>query len=90
VTSPPPACCRTLVAAIATITIVGIGLTLTIPLLSLKMSAAGYSAGFIGLNSAVGGLTSGFCAPLVPVAARRIGMRRLLLCAALRSSSGLR
>ncbi len=82
-TSPPTASCRTLLAAIATITLVGIGLTLTIPLLSLKMTAAGYSAGIIGLNSAVGGLTSIFCSPLVPMAARRIGMRRLLLTALL-------
>jgi len=80
---PPAAAVRTLVAAIATITIVGLGLTLTIPLLSLKMTEAGYSAGFIGLNTAVGGLTSIFCAPLVPLVARRIGMRRLLLIALL-------
>jgi MFS family permease len=69
----------TLAAAILTITIVGIGMTLAIPLLSLRMAESGYSAGTIGLNSAVSGLTSILCAPLVPLWARRFGTKHLLL-----------
>jgi MFS family permease len=69
----------TLAAAILTITIVGIGMTLAIPLLSLRMAQASYSAAAIGLNSAVTGLTSILCAPLVPRWARRFGAKRLLL-----------
>jgi MFS family permease len=69
----------TLGAAILTITIVGIGMTLAIPLLSLRMVDAGYTAGVIGINSAVAGLTSIVCAPVVPLWARRFGTRRLLL-----------
>jgi len=58
----------------------GIGLALTLPLLSLRMTEAGCSAGFIGVNSAVGGLTSIVSAPLVPGFARLVGTRRLLPC----------
>ena len=66
----------TLAAAILPITIVGIGMTLAIPLLSLRMVDAGYTAGLIGINSAGAGLTSIVCAPVVPLWATRFGEKR--------------
>ncbi len=69
----------TLAAAILTITIVGIGMTLAIPLLSLRMVDAGYTAGVIGINSAMAGLTSIVRAPMMPLWARRFGTKRLSL-----------
>ncbi len=68
-------------AAIATISIVGVGLSLTIALLSVRLEEAGYSARAIGLNPAAGGLATLAWAPFVPVLARWIGTRRLLLLA---------
>ena len=70
---------KTLAAAIASIATVGVGLSLTIPLLSLRMEAAGYSARAIGINTALGAVATLFVAPLVPRAARRLGVRALML-----------
>ncbi|MBV1702416.1 MAG: MFS transporter [Hyphomicrobiales bacterium] len=68
-------------AAIVAISLVGMGLSLIIPVLSLRMQAAGYSAGNIGLNTAVGALATLFLAPFVPRLAARFGARRLMLAA---------
>lgn len=68
-------------SAIATVSIVGIGLSLTVALLSVRLEEAGFSAGAIGLNPAAGGLATLAWAPFVPVFARRTGTRRLLLLA---------
>lgn len=70
-----------LAAAIATIALAGTGLSLTLPLLSLRMEDAGHSARFIGLNTAVGGLATVLGAGFVPALARRIGSSELLLSA---------
>ena len=70
---------KTLAAAIAAIATVGVGLSLTIPLLSLRMEAAGYSARAIGINTALGAVATFFVAPLVPRAARLLGVRALML-----------
>ena len=70
-----------IVGAIATVATMGIGLSLSIPLLSVRMEAAGYSASAIGLQTAMGGIATLFAAPLVPPLARRLGMRLLLLLA---------
>ena len=63
----------TLAAAIATISTVGIGLSLSIPLLSLRMEIAGFSARSIGFNTALGAMATLAFAPLVPRAARYFG-----------------
>lgn len=65
-------------AAIATIVAVGIGLSLSIPLLSFELDAKGASRTVIGFNTAMGGLASILCAPYISGWARRFGMRRLL------------
>jgi MFS family permease len=72
-----------LASAIASITIVGIGLSLTMPLLALRLAAQGFSARAIGLNSTAGGLAVLAGALFIPSLARRIGVTRLLLLALL-------
>jgi MFS family permease len=72
---------KSLTAAIACISIVGIGLSLVIPLLGLRLEAAGFPARVNGLHIAVSGLATLFGAPLTPVMARLFGVRRLLFWA---------
>jgi MFS family permease len=68
-------------AAILIIALVGVGLSLTIPLLSLEMERMGASGTMIGLNTAVAGIGSIVAVPFVPRLAARIGMGRLLTAA---------
>ncbi len=70
---------RAVVGAIATITIAGCGLSLTIALLSVRLDAMGFSARAIGFSTAVAGVASLACAPVIPWVARRIGVARTLL-----------
>ena len=70
-----------LAAAIAAISLVGVGLSVTIPLLSLRMKAAGYDASVIGLQTAAGGVATLAISPFVPWLAARLGMQRLMLLA---------
>lgn len=70
-----------LASAIASITIVGTGLSLTLPLLALRLDELGYSARAIGLNTTAGALAVLAGAPFISVLARRIGLKRLLLLA---------
>jgi MFS family permease len=68
-------------AAIACVTAVGIGLSLSVPLLSLEMERMGISGTLIGLNTAVAGVASICVIPFVPRLAARIGVLPLLwLC----------
>jgi MFS family permease len=71
----------TIGAAIATIALVGMGLSLTFPLLSLRMEAAGVSSRLIGLNAAMGGLATVLGGGFVPRAALAVGVRPLLFVA---------
>jgi MFS family permease len=68
----------TIAAAIATVSIVGVGLSLTIALIAVRLEMAGYSARMIGLNPAVGGIATLIGAPFVPLFARLLGTRRLI------------
>jgi MFS family permease len=70
-----------LTAAIATVSIVGIGLSLTIPLLSVRLEQAQAPAWFNGLNTAVAGLATLIGAPFVPRIAQRVGVWTLLVVA---------
>jgi len=70
-----------LTAAVLTISIVGIGLSLTIPLLSIRLEEAGISARANGLHTAVSGIASIVSAPFVPWAVRILGIRNLLFAA---------
>lgn len=65
-------------AAIGCVTAVGIGLSLSIPLLSLEMERMGVSGTLIGLNTAVAGIASICAIPFVPRLAARIGVLPLL------------
>lgn len=67
-----------LAAPIATVSLVGIGLSLSMALLSVRLAKAGYSAHAIGLNPAAGGVATLAIAPFVPQLARHLGVRRLL------------
>lgn len=74
-------CVLAIAAAIACIAVVGMGLSLSIPLLSFAMEARGASATFIGLNTALAGVAIIFVAPFIPRLAARFGVRNLLLLA---------
>jgi MFS family permease len=69
--------------AILLVAVVGIGLALSIPLLSIEMERMGVSGRAIGFNTAMAGLASLICVPFVPRLAARIGVGRLIaLCIA--------
>jgi MFS family permease len=65
---------RSLIAAIASISVVGIAIGLGMPLLSIIMESRGISATMIGLNTAVAGLASIAGAPLATPLAVRFGV----------------
>ncbi len=65
-------------AAILIAALVGVGLSLTIPLLSLEMERMGVSGAWIGLNTAIAGIASIIALPFVPKVAARIGIGRTL------------
>ena len=70
-------------AAISCVTAVGIGLSLTIPLLSLELDRMGASRTLIGINTAVAGVASLIVVPFVPRLASRYGVLPLLWTAVL-------
>jgi MFS family permease len=72
---------KKLAAAISCISIVGIGLSLVIPLLALRLEAAGVPARTNGLHIAVTGLATLIGAPLTPWFSQALGVRRLLFLA---------
>ena len=81
-----------LVAAIAAISIVGVGLSMTIPLIAVRMEAAGYSASANGWGVAMSGLATILVSPFIPALVRKLGVRGLMMLAlalALASLSGL-
>lgn len=67
--------------AIACVSLVGVGLSLSIPLLSFAMERRGASGAMIGLNTAMGGLATVAVAPFIPRLAAAIGVRPTLLLA---------
>jgi len=70
---------RGLAAAIASISVVGIAIGLGMPLLSFVLEGRGFSAGMIGLNTAVAGLASLAAAPFATPLAVRFGMIPVVL-----------
>jgi MFS family permease len=70
-------------AAISCVAAVGIGLSLSIPLLSIEMQRMGISNKLIGINTAVAGLASMVVVPFVPRVAQRYGLLPLLWAAVL-------
>jgi len=72
-----------LAAAITCVAVVGIGLSLTIPLLSIELERMGASSTLIGVNTAIAGLASILTVPFVPRLAARLGILPLLVAAIL-------
>lgn len=70
-------------AAIATVSLVGVGLSLTMALLAVRLAQLGYSARAIGLNPSAGGCATLLIAAFVPQLARQLGVRKLLFLALL-------
>lgn len=68
-----------IVAAIASISVVGMAIGLGVPLLSVILEARGYSATAIGANTAVAGIASIAAAPFATPLAARFGVVRLML-----------
>jgi MFS family permease len=66
-------------AAILLIALVGLSLSLFIPLLSISMERQGVSGTLSGLNTAVAGLGTLMALPFVPRIAQRCGLARVLL-----------
>lgn len=66
-------------AAIGAISVVGLGLALSIPLLAFELHDRGISSTWIGINTAVGGIATIALAPFLPDLVRRIGAGPLLL-----------
>lgn len=74
VATPEPVRWRSIIAAISSISVVGIAIGLGMPLLSIIMESRGHSATMIGLNTAVAGFASIAGAPLATPLAVRFGV----------------
>ena len=68
-----------MIAAISSISVVGIAIGLGMPLLSVILESRGHSASMIGLNTAVAGLASIAGAPLATPLAMRLGVAWTML-----------
>jgi MFS family permease len=69
----------TITAAIVLVALVGVSLSLFIPLLSIEMERRNISATLSGLNTAFGGLGTLLAVPFVPKLAARVGVTKLLV-----------
>jgi MFS family permease len=69
---------RAAAAAIAAISVVGMSLGLSIPLISVLMEKQGHSATIIGANTAVGGVAALVAAPFGPKIAQYLGLNRAM------------
>ena len=70
-----------IVAAIASISVVGMAIGLGVPLLSVILETRGYSATTIGANTAVAGIASIVAAPFATPLAARFGVVPVMLAA---------
>ncbi|MBS7544777.1 MFS transporter [Ancylobacter oerskovii] len=78
-----------LAAAIAAISVVGLGLALSIPLLAFELDTRGISSSWIGLNTAVGGIATILCAPFLPDLVRRFGAGPMMMGAVVLGAASL-
>lgn len=76
-------------AAISAITVVGVGISLSIPLLALELESRGIVNKWIGINTAVAGIATIFTAPFVPLLVRKMGLRALLVGAIILAAASL-
>ncbi len=77
------------VAAIATISSVGIAIGLSFPLLSFLLEQRGFSSTIIGANTAMAGIASILAVPFVNPIANRIGVVNTLVASALLAAISL-
>lgn len=69
---------RAIIAAIALVSLAGLGLSAMIPLLALEMERMGVSSTMNGMNAAVAGVANILIAPITPLLAGKIGVRRMI------------
>ena len=79
-----------LIAAIASITAVGIAMGLGLPLLSIILEKRGISSTLIGVNTAMGGIAAMAAAPLTTMIAKRITVINTMLLAIVAADFGAR
>lgn len=70
-----------LIAAILAISLVGVGLSLTFPLVAIRTEAAGFSGEANGFGTAMSGVATLIVSPFVPALVRTLGVRKLLFAA---------
>lgn len=87
--APRSANIASIAAAIGAISVVGLGLALSIPLLAFELDARGISPTWIGINTATGGLATLIVAPFLPNMVRRFGAGPLMLAAVLAGAMSL-
>ena len=90
--SPPltrPVNVASIAAAIAAISVVGLGLALSIPLLAFELDARGVPSTWIGINTAVGGMATIVLAPFLPDLVRRLGAGPLMIVALASAAASL-
>ena len=73
----------TIALAIVLIAIIGVAMSMTLPLLSLRLDQAGWSGAMIGLNTSFMALATLSLAPFIPALAKHFGIRALLVTALL-------
>lgn len=78
-----------LAAAIGAISVVGIGLGLSIPLLAIELEARGIPRTWIGLNTAMGGIATILFAPFMPRLVRQFGAGPMLIGAIVLAAASL-
>lgn len=80
---------RVIAAAIALVTLVGVALAVSNPLLSLEMERWGVASTIAGLTASAAGFGTVLAVPLVPRTARAIGVPLMLGLALLAASAGM-
>ncbi len=70
---------RSLAAVITCMTLVGVTVGLTYPLISLLLEDRGYSRTVIGLNAAIPAVAMLMASPLLPRLIQKVGLRRFLM-----------
>jgi len=73
----------TIALAILLVAIIGVAMSMTLPLLSLRLDQAGWSGAMIGLNTSFMALATLSLAPFIPALAKHFGIRALLVTALL-------
>ncbi len=71
----------TIALAILLVAIIGVAMSMTLPLLSLRLDQAGWSGAMIGFNTSFMALATLSLAPFIPGLAQKFGIRALLVTA---------